>query len=105
MSSGCFGPPGCGGRPFDDFIARIFGAAANPPPGSYRVDITRLMSGPARELIGAAAAKAAERGGELDTEDLLWAAATVAQTRELLARSGADPGAIGRATEEQRRVA
>jgi ATP-dependent Clp protease ATP-binding subunit ClpC len=58
------------------------------------------MSGPARELIGASAAKAAERGGELDTEDLLWAAATVQPTRELLARSGADPGAIARAAEE-----
>jgi ATP-dependent Clp protease ATP-binding subunit ClpC len=105
MSSGYFGPPGQPGSPFDDFIARIFGAAANPPPAGYRVDITRLMSGPARELIGAAAGKAAERGGELDTEDLLWAAATVQATRELLARSGADPGAIARAAEEQQRAA
>jgi ATP-dependent Clp protease ATP-binding subunit ClpC len=104
MSSGYFGPPGSGGSPFDDFIARIFGAAGAPPPAGYRVDITRLMSGPARELIGAAAAKAAERGGELDTEDLLWAVATVEPTRELLARSGADPGAIARAAEEQRRA-
>jgi len=101
MSSGYFGPPGFGGSPFDDFIARIFGAAGNPPSTGYRVDITRLMSGPARELIGAAAARAAERGGELDTEDLLWAAATVGPTRELLTRSGADPGAIARAAEEQ----
>jgi len=104
MSSGYFGPPGLPGSPFDDFIARIFGAAGNPPPAGYRVDITRLMSGPARELIGAAAAKAAERGGELDTEDLLWAAATVQPTRELIARSGADPGAIGRAAEDQQRA-
>ena len=104
MSSGYFGQPGSGGSPFDDFIARIFGAAGNPPPAGYRVDITRLMSGPARELIGAAAAKAAERGGELDTEDLLWAAATVQPTRELIARSGADPGAIGRAAEDQQRA-
>ncbi len=103
MSSGYFGPPGFGGSPFDDFIARIFGAAGNPPSTGYRVDITRLMSGPARQLIGAAAAKAAERGGELDTEDLLWAAATVEPTRELLARSGADPGTIARAAEEQHR--
>jgi ATP-dependent Clp protease ATP-binding subunit ClpC len=101
MSSGYFGPPGVPGSPFDDFIARIFGAAGSPPSTGYRVDITRLMSGPARELIGAAAAKAAERGGELDTGDLLWAAATVGPTRELLARSGADPGAIAKAAEEQ----
>jgi ATP-dependent Clp protease ATP-binding subunit ClpC len=103
MSSGYFGPPGSGGSPFDDFIARIFGAAGSPPSTGHRVDITRLMSGPARQLIGAAAGKAAERGGELDTEDLLWAAATVEPTRELLARSGADPRAIARAAEEQQR--
>jgi ATP-dependent Clp protease ATP-binding subunit ClpC len=105
MSSGYFGQPGVPGSPFDDFIARIFGAGGSPPPAAHRVDITRLMSGPARELIGAAAAKAAERGGELDTEDLLWAAATVGPTRELLARSGADPAAIARAAEEQQRSA
>jgi ATP-dependent Clp protease ATP-binding subunit ClpC len=104
MSSGYFGPPGSGASPFDDFIARIFGASGSPPNTRYRVDITRLMSGPARELIGAAAAKAAARGGELDTEDLLWAAATVQPTRNLLARSGADPAAIARAAEEQQRA-
>jgi ATP-dependent Clp protease ATP-binding subunit ClpC len=101
MSSGFFGPSGYGGSPFDDFIARIFGAAGNPPPPGHRVDITRLMSGPARQLIGTAAAKAAEQGAGLDTEHLLWAAATLEPTRQLLARSGADPSAIARAAEEQ----
>ncbi|MBO0832767.1 MAG: ATP-dependent Clp protease ATP-binding subunit, partial [Actinobacteria bacterium] len=100
MSSGFFGPPGFGASPFDDFIARIFGAAGSPPPGAHRVDITRLMSGPARELIGAAAAKAAEGGTELDTGHLLAAAATLNPTRELLARSGADPNALARTAEE-----
>jgi ATP-dependent Clp protease ATP-binding subunit ClpC len=100
MSNGFFGPPGYGGSPFDDFIARIFGAAGSPPPAGYRVDITRLMSGPARELIGAAAAKAAERGAELDTEHLLAAAATLDPTRQLLARSGGDPSALARAADE-----
>jgi ATP-dependent Clp protease ATP-binding subunit ClpC len=99
MSSGFFGPQGA--SPFDDFIARIFGAAGAPPSPGYRVDITRLMSGPARELIGAAAAKAAERGAELDTEHLLWAAATLEPTRQVLARSGADPGALARAAEDR----
>jgi ATP-dependent Clp protease ATP-binding subunit ClpC len=97
MSSGYFGPP----SPFDDFIARIFGAAGGQPSTGYRVDITRLMSGPARELIGTAAAKAAEQGAELDTDHLLWAAATVDPTRQLLARSGADAGALARAAEQQ----
>jgi ATP-dependent Clp protease ATP-binding subunit ClpC len=62
-----------------------------------RVDITRLMSGPARELLGAAATLAAERGGtDLDTEHLLAAAATLEPTRQLLARAGADPDALVR---------
>ena len=101
MSSGFFGSQGSGSSPFDDFIARIFGAGAGSPSPGYRVDITRLMSGPARELIGAAAAKAAERGTDLDTEQMLWAAATLEPTRQLLARSGADPGALARAAEGQ----
>ena len=101
MSSGFFGPPGHGSSPFDDFIARIFGAGAGTPNPGNRVDITRLMSGPARELIAAAAAKAAERGIELDTGQLLWAAATLEPTRQVLARSGADPGALARAIEER----
>jgi ATP-dependent Clp protease ATP-binding subunit ClpC len=101
MSSGFFGPQGSGSSPFDDFIARIFGASAGPPNPGNRVDITRLMSGPARELIGAAAARAAERGADLDTEQLLWAAATVEPTRQLLARSGADPGQLARTADEQ----
>src|SRR5215475_5885322 len=103
MSSGFFGPEGFGSSPFDDFIARIFGAGATPPqrPGA-RVDITRLMSGPARELIGAAAAQVAERGEvDLDTEQLLCAAARLDPTRQMLIRAGADPDAMVRSIEEQ----
>ncbi|MGH3302466.1 MAG: ATP-dependent Clp protease ATP-binding subunit [Streptosporangiaceae bacterium] len=101
MSSGFFGPQGFGASPFDDFIARIFGASGCPASPGNRLDVTRLMSGPARELIGAAAAQAAERGADLDTEQLLWAAATVEPTRQRLARSGADPGELARAADEQ----
>jgi ATP-dependent Clp protease ATP-binding subunit ClpC len=104
LSSGFFGPPGYGGSPFDDFIARIFGASGSPPPAAHRVDITRLMSGPARELIGSAAGKAAEQGSELDTEHLLAAASSLEPTRSLLARAGADPAAVGRAAEQQVQV-
>ncbi|HEY2505523.1 MAG TPA: ATP-dependent Clp protease ATP-binding subunit [Streptosporangiaceae bacterium] len=112
MSSGFFGPEGFGSSPFDDFMARIFGAqggfggqAGGMRPG-YRVDITRLMSGPARELIGAAAAQAAERGvTDLDTELLLWAAARLDPTRQLLIRASADPESLARAIESQLRPA
>jgi len=102
MSSGFFGPEGFGSSPFDDFLARIYGAGGGGPqrPG-HRVDITRLMSQPARELLGSAAAQAAERGGvDLDTDHLLWSAARLEPTRTLLSRAGADPDAIVRAIEE-----
>ncbi len=101
MSSGFFGPEGFGSSPFDEFLARIYGAGSGPPRPGNRVDITRLLSGPARELLGAAAAKAAESGeANLDTEHLLWAAAKLEPTRQLLARAGADPDALVRSVDE-----
>jgi ATP-dependent Clp protease ATP-binding subunit ClpC len=103
MSSGLFGSEGS--SPFDEFLARIYGAGGSPRPGQ-RIDMTRLMSGPARDLLGAAAAHAAAQGGaDLDTEHLLWAAATIEPTRQLLARAGADPGALARSIEQGTRRA
>jgi ATP-dependent Clp protease ATP-binding subunit ClpC len=100
--SGGYGPGDSGSSPFDDFLARIYGAGAGPSRPGHRVDITRLMSGPARELIGAGAAHAAQHGGgNLDTEHLLWAAAKLDPTRQLLTRAGADPDAITRSIERQ----
>jgi ATP-dependent Clp protease ATP-binding subunit ClpC len=106
MSSGNYGPEGSGPSPFDDFIARLSGASQGPPRPGQRVDITRLLSGPARELLGAAATLTAELGGsDLDTEHLLWAAARLEPTRQMLARAGADPDALARTVEEQQRGA
>ena len=100
MTSGFYGPEDFGSSPFDDFLARIYGAGGQQRPN--RVDITRLMSAPARELLGAAAAHVAERGGaNLDTEQLLWAAAHLEPTRELLARTGANPDELIREIESQ----
>ncbi len=101
MTSGFYGPEDFGSSPFDDFLARIYGARGPRQPG-HRVDITRLMSAPARELLGAAAAHVAERGGaNLDTEQLLWAAARLEPTRELLAQAGAHPDELTREIEAQ----
>jgi ATP-dependent Clp protease ATP-binding subunit ClpC len=106
MSSGYYGPEGSGSSPFDDFIARLYGAGQGPLRPGQRVDITRLMSGPGRELIGAAATLAAERGGsDLDTEHLLWAAAKLEPTRQMLARARADPDALAGEIEDQQRGA
>ncbi|HEY2129729.1 MAG TPA: ATP-dependent Clp protease ATP-binding subunit [Streptosporangiaceae bacterium] len=102
MTSGFYGPEDFGSSPFDDFLARISGTGAGPNRPARRVDITRLMSGPARELLGAAASHAAERGGrDLDTEQLLWAASSMEPTRTLLSRAGADPDALIRDIEAQ----
>jgi ATP-dependent Clp protease ATP-binding subunit ClpC len=102
MSSGFFGPEGFGSSPFDEFLARISGGGGEPARPGQRVDITRLMSQPARDLLTIAAAQAAERGGvDLDTNHLLWSAAKLEPTRQLLARAGADPDDIVRAVEEQ----
>jgi ATP-dependent Clp protease ATP-binding subunit ClpC len=101
MTSGFYGPEDSGSSPFDDFLARIYGTGGPRQP-VHRVDITRLMSAPARELLSLAATHAAEQGGrDLDTEQLLWAAASMEPTRTLLARAGADSDALVREIESQ----
>jgi ATP-dependent Clp protease ATP-binding subunit ClpC len=95
------GPEDFGSSSFDEFLASLYGGGG-PRRQVRRVDITRLMSEPARELLGAAAAHAAERGvGDLDTEHLLWAAATREPTRQLLAQAGADPAALASEIDRQ----
>ena len=97
MSNDVSGPEGLGSSPFDEFLARIYGAGGGPTRPGHRVDITQLMSGPARELLAAAAAQATQWGdADLDTEHLLWAASSLEPTRTLLARAGADPEALAR---------
>jgi ATP-dependent Clp protease ATP-binding subunit ClpC len=104
MNSGFNGPEDSGSSPFDDFLARIYGAGGGGMRPVQRVDITRLMSGRARELLGAAAAEAAELGEtDLDTIHLLWAAARLEPTRQLISRTGADPDALAREIENQER--
>ncbi|MEU6811686.1 ATP-dependent Clp protease ATP-binding subunit [Streptomyces sp. NPDC046831] len=96
MTSGFIGPEG---DPFGEFLARFFGG---PRPGPRQIDIGRLLSQPAREMVQGAAQYAAEHGSrDLDTEHLLRAALTAEPTRSLLSRSGADPDSL--ATEIDRR--
>ncbi|MDQ3885577.1 MAG: ATP-dependent Clp protease ATP-binding subunit, partial [Actinomycetota bacterium] len=93
MTGGFFGPGTPGSGPFDEFLARYFGADPRRPV--QRVDIGRLLTDPARQLITAAARHVAERGGtDLGAEHLLWAATRTEPTRQLLSRAGADPEAL-----------
>jgi ATP-dependent Clp protease ATP-binding subunit ClpC len=92
MTSGFF--PGGYGSPFDDFFARYMsGEGANQP--RQRIDITQFLSEQARELINAAARRAAETGSaDLDTDHLLWAMTEEESTRHLIGRAGADLGQL-----------
>src|SRR3954452_20018543 len=90
MTSGFF--PGGSGSPFDDFFARYMGGAGQP---RQRVDITQFLSEQARELVNAAARRAAEMGSpDLDTEHLLWAMTEEEPTQHLLSRAGVNPGQL-----------
>ncbi|MFJ8648477.1 ATP-dependent Clp protease ATP-binding subunit [Streptomyces sp. NPDC093546] len=101
MSSGFMGPEGFGPDAFSEFLARFFGGGtSSSSSGSGRsgpryIDIGRLMSEPARRMVGDAASYAAEHGSpDLETEHLLRAALTTEPTRDLIARAGADPDAL-----------
>ncbi|ULR54493.1 ATP-dependent Clp protease ATP-binding subunit [Streptomyces deccanensis] len=97
MNSGFPGPQGYGPDPFTEFFARFFGG-----PRPQRIEIGRLMSGQARQLVADAAAYAARHGStDLDTQHLLRAALTAEPTRSLVARAGADPDALAGAIDER----
>jgi len=79
--------------PWDELFARFFGGMGERPV--YRVDLGRLMSAEAKELVTEAARHAAEAGKvDLDTDDLLRAALGREHLREMIRRAGADPDAL-----------
>ncbi|WP_250003999.1 ATP-dependent Clp protease ATP-binding subunit [Actinoplanes sp. M2I2] len=96
MSIGPIGPTGPG--QWDDFFARFFGAA--DPRRSARIDITKYMSGDAREVLSAAARRAAELAdpdrpvADLDTDHLLWAVLQQEPMKQTVRRAGADPESL-----------
>ncbi|RSN90755.1 AAA family ATPase [Streptomyces sp. WAC 05379] len=97
MSSGFSGPEDY--DPFGEFLARFFGG---PRPGPRQIDIGRLLSQPARELVRGAAQYAAEHGSrDLDTQHLLRAALSAEPTRSLLSRAGADPDSLATEIDER----
>jgi ATP-dependent Clp protease ATP-binding subunit ClpC len=83
-----------GSGSWDDLFARFFGAGEARRP-VYRVDIGRLMSGEARELLMDAARRASRAGGpDLDTDHLLWAVLQREPLRTMIRRADADPDAL-----------
>jgi ATP-dependent Clp protease ATP-binding subunit ClpC len=99
MTSGFTGPGDFGSDPFGEFLARFFGG---PRQGPRQIDIGRLLSRPARELVRGAAQYAAEHGSrDLDTQHLLRAALATEPTRSLLSRAGADPDSLASEIDER----
>ena len=90
--------------PFDDLVSRFFGGrdpfsvlgsgrAAAPPV--QRVDLSRMLSDEARELVTRAVRQAAEWGSaDTDAEHLLWAVTQQPATRSLLEQAGVDVDAL-----------
>jgi ATP-dependent Clp protease ATP-binding subunit ClpC len=88
MTSGYF--PGPYGGPFDGLFGQQYSGGGPRQP--RRIDITQLLTERARDLVNAAARRAAETGSsDLDTDHLLWAMTEDDSTRQLISRAGADP--------------
>ncbi|RZU75215.1 ATP-dependent Clp protease ATP-binding subunit ClpC [Micromonospora kangleipakensis] len=89
------GPGDVGSDPWDEFLARYFGRSEGGRRPAHRVDITRLMTADAREMLADAARRAAQKhSNDLDTDHLLWAALQREPLRDLVRRAGADPDAL-----------
>jgi ATP-dependent Clp protease ATP-binding subunit ClpC len=89
------GPGDLGSDPWDEFLARYFGRGEGGRRPPHRVDITRLMTADAREMLADAARRAAQRQStDLDTDHLLWAALQREPLRDLVRRAGADPDTL-----------
>lgn len=85
-------------RGFDELTGRVFGGMEPWPPSRpsvQRVDVGKLLSESALELLRTALEAAAARGApDLDVIDLLGAAAKSDPGRALLQQAGADPGKL-----------
>ena len=85
---------------FDDFFGSGFGAGG--PGAARRVDLSKLLSQQAQQMISVAASHASEQGhAELDSLHLLWALAGEAPTSALLQRAGADRDKLRAEIEKQ----
>ncbi|MEU4547916.1 ATP-dependent Clp protease ATP-binding subunit [Nonomuraea dietziae] len=85
-------------RGFEQLSGRVFGGMdAWPPtrPSVQRVDVGRLLSESARQLLARAVQIAADRGApDVDVLDVLAAATEEDPGRALLMSAGADPGKL-----------
>ncbi|AKT51654.1 ATP-dependent Clp protease ATP-binding subunit [Arsenicicoccus sp. oral taxon 190] len=83
------------GSPFDDIFERFFGTSGASRAPVQRVDVSRLLTDDARDLLTAAVSEAAERGNEEVTpEHVVLAAATTDPGRDVLTQVGLSPDTV-----------
>ncbi|MGH3628619.1 MAG: ATP-dependent Clp protease ATP-binding subunit, partial [Sciscionella sp.] len=97
-----FGPGGQEPNPFDDFLARVFGASGEGAGPVRRIDLTRMLSQQSQQVLADAARYASEQGhDDLDALHLLHALSAHAAVGDLLRSRGANPEAIAGGAAEQ----
>ncbi|HEY7223189.1 MAG TPA: ATP-dependent Clp protease ATP-binding subunit [Micromonosporaceae bacterium] len=79
---------------WDELIARLLRLPETRRP-VYRVDISKLLSAQARDLLVDAARRASDLGAaDIDTNHLLWAGLQRHALRSLIYKAGGDPDAL-----------
>src|SRR5215475_13432632 len=79
---------------WDELIARLLRLPETRRP-VYRVDISKLLSAQARDLLVDAARRASDLGAtDIDTHHLLWAGLQRHALRALVYKAGGDPDAL-----------
>ncbi len=79
---------------WDELIARLLRLPETRRP-VYRVDISKLLSAQARDLLVDAARRASDLGAaDIDTNHMLWAALQRHALRSLIYKAGGDPDAL-----------
>ncbi|MFF0636115.1 ATP-dependent Clp protease ATP-binding subunit [Nocardia sp. NPDC004151] len=77
---------------FDDIFDRFFGSGMSRRPPVQRIDLTRLLSESAKQVVDTARQAAHDWGStEITPEHLLYAAAAIEPARSIIAEIGRDP--------------
>ncbi|QLY30608.1 ATP-dependent Clp protease ATP-binding subunit [Nocardia huaxiensis] len=77
---------------FDDIFQRFFGSGMTAQPPVQRIDLSRLLSESAKQVVASARAAAHDWGNaEITPEHLLYAAADTEPARSIIAEIGRDP--------------
>ena len=87
--------PGSFNSSFDDLFSRFFGPGMAAQPPVQRIDLGRLLSDNAKQLIAGARSAAQEWGNpEVTAEHLLYAATQVEPSRGVIAQLELDPDKV-----------